>query len=57
MSNENKSFTKEKLKAFKKAYETAKMKAQATFIFEGDEYIVNYAKYLIEYLEDKFKNI
>jgi hypothetical protein len=25
------------------------------FMFEGNEFLVNYAKYLLEYLEGKFK--
>jgi hypothetical protein len=46
-------FTPEKLKAFKKLYEGTE--AGKTFMFEGKEVLKEYAKYVIEYLEPKFK--
>lgn len=48
-------FTSNKFKALKTAYETAIKEQADTFIFEGKEYLVTYAKYLIEYLETKLK--
>lgn len=43
------------LKRFKKAFETAeqiqKSGGSDTFIFNGNEFVVGYAKYLIQYLE------
>ena len=39
-----------KLKQFKKAYNLA---TEEVFIFEGQEFLKSYAKYLIEYLETK----
>ena len=46
-----KTFTK-----FKAAYKTATMENKEVFIFEGNEILTAYAKYLIEYLEPKFIN-
>lgn len=40
------------LRRFKKAYFEAL--PDATFTFEGHEFVTNYAKYLIEYLEGIF---
>ena len=40
-----------KLKKFKRAYKAAVGTKADTFNFEGDEFVVGYAKYLIEYLE------
>lgn len=48
-------FTPEKLELLKKAYQQAVDQKQQEFIFDGNEYVVGYAKYLIEYLTDKFK--
>ena len=47
------SFTPEKLKEFKKLYEATK--PNGIFIFEGREVLKEYAKYVIIYLEGKFK--
>jgi hypothetical protein len=30
-------------------------RGKTSFMFEGNEFLVNYAKYLLEYLEGKFK--
>jgi hypothetical protein len=47
-------FTPEKLKAFKK--ELAKHPDKdAVFIFEGKQWVVAYARYLVEYLDGVFK--
>jgi hypothetical protein len=46
------SFDKDKLELFKAKYEESKGRgANHVFKFESDEYLVSYAKYLIEYLE------
>jgi hypothetical protein len=46
-------FTPEKLADFKA--ELAKHQDRnATFKFQGDEYLVSYARYLVEYLESVF---
>jgi predicted GTPase len=37
------------------AYETAKKEKADSFIFEGNEYLTDYARYLLEYLDRKFK--
>lgn len=44
-------FTKDKLKDFKKLYNTTVKENKKQFIFEGNLYLTGYAKYLIEYLE------
>lgn len=49
------SWSKPKLKRFKTAYQHAKDKELADFTFEGSEFDLKYAKYLIEYLEEHFK--
>ncbi len=49
------SFTKGDFDSFKKMYESAKKNGSETFSFNGRAFNVSYAKYLIEYLEDKFK--
>ncbi len=49
-------FTKDMLKKFKAAYQKAIEEKKDTFLFDGDEFLVSYAKYVIEYLESKFKN-
>jgi hypothetical protein len=46
-------FTPEKLKKFKKAYQRAVDKKSDIFIFDGSEFVVGYAKYVIEYLDSK----
>lgn len=46
-----------KLKLFKLDYDRAIRESKKTFIFQGDEFDVNYARYLIEYLESKFRRI
>jgi hypothetical protein len=42
-------------KKLKKAYEQALKDNQNSFIFEDNELLVSYAKYLLQYLEDKLK--
>jgi hypothetical protein len=48
-------FTPQKLADLKVAYEKAKAAGKESFVFEGNELLVSYAKYLIEYLEGQFK--
>ena len=43
-------WTQEKLARFEREYERRKDDPDAVFIFEGNEFLVSYAKYLIEYL-------
>lgn len=50
-------FTVDKLKRFKRAYNRALANGtdwNEAFTFEGKEWVVGYAKYVIEYLEEKF---
>lgn len=44
-----------KLLRFKAAYEKAKAAGAEQFVFEEHEFLVAYAKYLIQYLEDVLK--
>jgi hypothetical protein len=43
------------LARFKKAYDKAVAEKADTFMFDGNEFVVGYAKYLIEYLNGVFK--
>lgn len=43
------------LDRFKMEYEKVRGGSDEVFQFEGNEYVVGYAKYLIEYLEQKLK--
>ena len=44
-------FDKAKLKRLKLAYQKAVDTGAESFIFDGDEYLTAYAKYVIEYLK------
>jgi len=46
-------FNREKLKQLKRVYAIAVARNKETFMFEGHELLVAYAKYLIEYLEGR----
>ena len=48
------SWTAEKLEKFQIAWKTADKAEQKSFIFEGNEFRVDYGRYLIEYLEYVF---
>jgi hypothetical protein len=48
-------FTRAKLKELKLAYNWALAQGHQQFEFEGQQILVSYAKYLIQYLELKFK--
>ena len=46
-------FNKDKAQRLAKAYEEARAVSAFSFSFDGDLYVTNYAKYLLEYLTDK----
>ena len=46
-------FTRETLDRFKEEYNAAVEDDCDIFVFEEKEWVTNFAKYLIEYLEDK----
>lgn len=48
-------WTRPKLNRLKKAYTQAVADNADTFWFENHEYVVGYAKYLIEFLESKIE--
>ncbi len=47
------SITAENLPAFKAAFLAAEKAAQQTFTFEGAVVLVDYARYVIQYLEER----
>jgi hypothetical protein len=47
-------FDRQKYRQFVKIYDAAVADGKSSFTFDGDEYAVNYGKYVIEYLEGKF---
>lgn len=49
------SFDIPKLEALEAAYKLAVSKERNEFVFDGDAYLVDYAKYLIEYLKGQLK--
>lgn len=53
MSDKMISWDRPMLERLKKAYDVARVTAKDTFMFEGNEFVIGYAKYLIEYLETK----
>jgi len=48
------SWTAPMLARFKRAYSKALNAKAGSFTFDGNEFVVGYAKYLIEYLEGRF---
>lgn len=48
-------WTRPKYKALGRAYNAAVTAGLITFTFDGDEYVTGYAKYLLEYLKEKFQ--
>jgi hypothetical protein len=44
-------FDRPKLVRFKRAYKAAIIKEEETFVFEEHEFLVDYARYLIEWME------
>ncbi len=49
------SWTTDKLEKFRIAWTTAEKAEKESFTFEGNEFLVTYGRYLIEYLEYIFK--
>jgi hypothetical protein len=49
-------FTPDKLAELKDAYAKSRALGLNQFEFQGHTLLVNYAKYLIEYLDDQFTN-
>jgi len=47
-------WTPEKLANLRKVYDYNVKHGKESFVFEGNEYLVAYAKYLIEYLQTRF---
>lgn len=47
--------TKENFESLKELYEVHKNNPESVFIWEGQEVLTSYAKYMIEYLEGKLK--
>lgn len=50
-------FTPIKFKEFKEHYQVAADKCVEIFVFDGNEYLVAYATYLIEYLKHHIKEV
>jgi len=49
-------FTRKSFERFRAEYQLARDAQQDSFMFEGHEVLVAYAKYMIEYLEAKFNS-
>lgn len=47
-------WTREMLARFKKRYQQAVDKSEEQFNFDGNDFVTDYAKYLIEYLDEVF---
>lgn len=47
-------WTKPMLERLRKAYQKAVADKADTFVFDGNEFVVDYAKYLIQYLDSQF---
>lgn len=47
-------FTPEKAEQLRKAYNKAVEEKKDSFVFQGDEFVTSYAKYLLEYLDMQF---
>lgn len=50
-------FDRDKLRQLKTHYNKAVKANKESFIFNGDEYLTAYAKYVIEYLSSQFEKI
>lgn len=53
--NNSVNFDRLKLMKLKREYSKAIREKKESFVFEGNLLLVNYAKYLIQFLEMKFK--
>jgi hypothetical protein len=49
------SFTPESFKNFKTDYNSAVENNHEMFVFDGNDFLTSYAKYVIEYLKTKFE--
>jgi hypothetical protein len=49
------SFNKESFKNFKTEYNSAVKNNHEMFVFDGNDFLTSYAKYVIEYLKTKFE--
>ena len=49
------SFNQESFKNFKSEYNSAVENKLEMFVFEGNEFLTSYAKYVVEYLKSKFE--
>jgi len=54
-NNESVVFTGPLLKKLKEEYQKALLEKRDTFVFEGREVVVSYARYLIQFLESVLK--
>lgn len=52
--NKMMSFSFEEFKEFKKIYEQKAAKKEETFTFKEEVFLTEFAKYVVEYLEEKF---
>ena len=50
-------WTRPMLERFKKAYADAVAQGLDDFIFDGNEFVTDYAKYLIEYLDGRLASV
>lgn len=48
-------FDQEKYDRFKNAYAKALVRKRQSFIFDGNEFLTDYAKYALEYMKPKFE--
>jgi len=47
------SWDSSEVEEFREKYKSAKEKEKKTFFYQGNEYVLNYAKYLLEYIDIK----
>ena len=50
-------FNKEKVDKLRKEYNKARANNKTQFVFEGKDILVDYAKYLLEYLDSRFPSV
>jgi len=55
LNQQSLNWTKNKLNEFEEIYKKALKDNNVDFMFEDHKFLTAYAKYLIEYLEDRFK--
>jgi hypothetical protein len=49
-------YTKESVERLREGYKEAVACGKNEFVFDGKEYVTDYAKYMLEYLEGVFSN-